>query len=209
MSRGTCSVAVCDLPVHGRGLCTAHYARMLANGAPGETAVRHVLQDTESRILARVKVDADTGCWVWQGYLNPGGYGTLCVDGRKQLTHRALYEAVVAPIPDGMPLDHICWNTACCRPDHLRVVTTRQNAQRARKKSGMTSRYRGVSWAEAIGRTWRAQCHRGGKNTHIGYFKDEWMAAVAAHEVRLTEGVFGETEYWDLVLADRDARGAA
>lgn len=205
MPNGTCSVTVCDLPVHGQDLCAAHYARMLTNGTPGDTPVRHVLQDTETRIKARVTVDPETGCWVWQGFVNRGGYGTLCVNGRKQLVHRAIFEATVGPIPDGMPLDHVCLTRACCNPEHLRVVSSRESSQRVRGHASSTSRYRGVSWAPESGNVWRAQFSHQGRSAWLGGFKDEWDAATAAHEARLAAGVFGEDEYWAGVLADREA----
>ncbi len=70
-----------------------------------------------------------TGCWEWQTGTSTRGYGVARVNGRSCLAHRAVYEALVGPIPDGMVLDHICLNTICVNPAHLRVVTIAENTQ--------------------------------------------------------------------------------
>lgn len=67
-------------------------------------------------------------CWTWQGTISPGGYGRYAsVNGRSRFAHRLAYE----PIPDGLPLDHLCRNTRCVNPVHLEPVTTRENVLRS------------------------------------------------------------------------------
>jgi hypothetical protein len=83
------------------------------------------------RILSRV-VKQDDDCWVWQGALNHGGYGIVQL-GRgigTDKTHRVVYSALVGPIPEGLTLDHSCYNPACCNPEHLEPVTRAENARR-------------------------------------------------------------------------------
>lgn len=70
-------------------------------------------------------------CWVWDGYCTPGGYGYTRVEGRPQYVHRASYEALVGPIPDGLEIDHLCRNKACYNPAHLEPVTQQVNLRRA------------------------------------------------------------------------------
>lgn len=65
------------------------------------------------------KVDKTVKCWNWLGHKNRAGYG---VYGGK-LAHRI----VMAPIPKGLEVDHICRNRACVNQAHLRVVTHREN----------------------------------------------------------------------------------
>lgn len=50
--------------------------------------------------------------------------------GKDVLVHRKVYELLVGPIPDGMTIDHLCRNRKCCNPDHLEVVTMRENVLR-------------------------------------------------------------------------------
>lgn len=67
------------------------------------------------------------GCHVWTGSTTPHGYGKIKVDGRWPYVHRLAWELDRGPIPDGLVIDHICRNRRCCRVDHLRLVTQRQN----------------------------------------------------------------------------------
>lgn len=74
-----------------------------------------------------------TGCWLWTAAHYSNGYGTIRIDGtpgRMVSTHRLAYEALVAPIPTGMEIDHRCRVRCCCNPEHLEVVTHAENVRR-------------------------------------------------------------------------------
>jgi hypothetical protein len=87
------------------------------------------VKDVRQRLLDRVR-ETETGCWEWQGYRTPAGYGQMCVNSKLNLTHRLAYELFVGPIPAGLHIDHLCRNRGCCNPDHLEPVTPGENSRR-------------------------------------------------------------------------------
>ena len=70
-------------------------------------------------------------CQNWTGSLTPDGYGRI----GKGLAHRIAYAASNGPIPQGMTVDHLCFNPACVNPEHLRLLTNQENARNQRSAS--------------------------------------------------------------------------
>lgn len=87
-------------------------------------------QGTVDRVWAKVAEDA-SGCWLWTGYIDPGGYGRVYVANSEMYAHRFMYMAMVGDIRHGLHLDHLCRVTACCNPQHLEPVTPRENIMRS------------------------------------------------------------------------------
>lgn len=83
---------------------------------------------------------SSTGCWLWAGHTNSGGYGVYTPPGGKQVrAHRYAYELRHGEIPEGMTIDHVCHgpdcmqgylclHRRCVNPDHLAVVTLSENS---------------------------------------------------------------------------------
>lgn len=87
-------------------------------------------ENFESRLIP----EPNTGCWIWLNRLFPTGYGQLCkkID-RKQYAyraHRVAWELYKGPIPTGLVVDHICRNRWCVNPNHMELVTQRENTIR-------------------------------------------------------------------------------
>lgn len=85
----------------------------------------------QERLMAYISVDPVTGCWLWQKRRDRDGYGRFKVDCKVQGAHRVSYELFVGPIPDGLPLDHLCRTRHCVNPAHLEPVTVRENTLRS------------------------------------------------------------------------------
>lgn len=83
------------------------------------------------RILGKLGDRSEDECWTWTG-CTQHGYGLVWVDGvrRSARVHRVVYELLVGPIPEGLTLDHLCRNRACCNPAHLEPVTLSENVKR-------------------------------------------------------------------------------
>lgn len=73
-----------------------------------------------------------------------GGYGMIRYDGRDMAVHRAILLALGVPIPEGVEVDHVrlrgCTSPACWNPDHLEVVTQRENSLRSDNFGGANAR---------------------------------------------------------------------
>jgi hypothetical protein len=72
-------------------------------------------------------------CWIWQGRLNPDGYGQAAELRRRGLpgsAHAVAYVLLKGPVPKGLELDHLCRVRACINPDHLEPVTHHENMRR-------------------------------------------------------------------------------
>jgi hypothetical protein len=95
---------------------------------------QHLAEDVE-RFLSFVEPDVNTGCWLWSGcYDKNTGYNRFWLKGKMSRAHRAGYELMCEPIPEGMIACHKCDTPACVNPAHIFIGTVKDNAQDAIKK---------------------------------------------------------------------------
>lgn len=76
-------------------------------------------------------------CWLWVGAKDGGRYGIIRVAGKNIKAHRATYEILLGKIPDGLTVDHLCRNRECVNPDHMELVTNKENILRGTAPSAM------------------------------------------------------------------------
>lgn len=99
-----------------------------------ETGTTRLTPSQIAYFWSRIDRSGD-GCWNWTASLNrEGGYGRFQINGKQTLGHRLAYELTYGPIPANMIVCHKCDNRRCCRPDHLFLGTSRDNALDAVRK---------------------------------------------------------------------------
>lgn len=98
-----------------------------------------------TRLMRRVEI-SPSGCWLWRGVIDRGGYGLIHVGSRtdgtkgKALVHRLAYEVMVGPIPDGKTIDHLCRVRNCVNADHLEAVSLAENILRGTSPAAIHAR---------------------------------------------------------------------
>lgn len=76
------------------------------------------------------RVDAESGCWIWEASHKTDGYGLISVNSKWKAAHRIAWELYVGPIPEGILIDHKCRRKSCVNPNHLEPVTLAENNRR-------------------------------------------------------------------------------
>lgn len=90
------------------------------------------------KALDKIKANSikdDSGCWIWQKSKNRG-YGTTSFEGKVYSAHRLAYLSYYGSIDKDLVIDHICRNPSCVNPEHLELVTQKENIARAKKRLG-------------------------------------------------------------------------
>lgn len=82
------------------------------------------------KVLGLVNADEEDSCWLWQGATSKG-YGQVKFQGKQYSAHRVMFEGLVGKIPEGLVLDHLCDAEACVNPNHMAIVTQKENVQRS------------------------------------------------------------------------------
>ena len=114
-----------------------------AETAEGVTPRNEVVMLFDSTLPLRFwrKVYAvPSGCWEWQAWRDPRGYGRFWLRRRLEAAYRLSYEDFEGPIPDGLEIDHLCRNPSCVRPGHLEAVSGRVNKLRGGAPSAINAR---------------------------------------------------------------------
>lgn len=141
----------------------------------------------DEQFEAFTEVDPKTGCVIWTGGTDTGGYGTVITvpggrgKGRRERAHRAAWIRAGLSFPDDKPfLLHSCDRPACVAIPHLRPGTHQENmrdmVQRARGHRSKTGLPFGVT--RLPGGTYASQIRCGEAQMFLGCFAT-WQEACA------------------------------
>ncbi|HEX2915595.1 MAG TPA: HNH endonuclease [Chloroflexia bacterium] len=116
---------------HGR-YCSRQCKGISSRGIPSKRRI-----PIEKRFWTKVlKTD---GCWLWQAYKHPKGYGYVGVEGnRNDKAHRVAYRLTYGDFDRKLHVLHKCDNPPCVRPDHLFLGTNLDNIKDRMAKGRMT-----------------------------------------------------------------------
>lgn len=118
-----CCVEDCLSIIKAKGLCQAHYVRMLRGQDLSKPLTR--AGTDEERFKAKTKLNPDTGCWEWTASKNTNGYGQFSYQGTPEQAHRVAWLLFRGAIPADdsaygtLNVLHKCDNPVCVNPEHL------------------------------------------------------------------------------------------
>jgi hypothetical protein len=84
--------------------------------------------------FVRYDIDPGTGCWIWQGASNQGGYGMVAKWTGECVATRLFYKHFNGPLHPDLQVCHRCDNPPCVNPAHLFLGTRSVNQQDCKSK---------------------------------------------------------------------------
>lgn len=108
-----------------------------------------IRENLEIKFWRHTMPEPNSGCWLWVGDRDMGGYGILTiyeasVRVARLRAHRLSYELFKGPLSAELDLDHLCHtynrtceggrtcvHRCCVNPDHVDPVTKEENGRRA------------------------------------------------------------------------------
>lgn len=102
------------------------------------------------KLLIKIVVNKETGCWEWSGSKSYYGYGVFYFEKRSWSVHRLMYEYANGYIEQDKSATHKtekcvlhkCDNPCCCNPSHLFIGTRADNVRDMADKVRGNSEYR-------------------------------------------------------------------
>ncbi len=108
------------------------------------------------KVMKRVEISTalsfhGTPCWIWtgptSGQIGRGaGYPRMSLSGCTVAVHLVMYSNFFGYIPWNKTVDHECSNRLCVNPDHLSLVSMKENY---RRRDGKAPR-KGTEYAVAL-----------------------------------------------------------
>lgn len=99
----------------------------------------------KAQLLSRISKNPTTGCWNWMGAIfkgsNYGQFSNRALSKSPTTAHRASWEILKGPIPEGKMVLHKCDNRKCVNPNHLYLGDNSSN-MRDRSQRGFVHQMR-------------------------------------------------------------------
>lgn len=140
------------------------------------------IENQIKRFFAKVYITKS--CWIWMGGVERGGYGRFfSYDKFNNITaHRFSYELFYKiKIPYDKHLDHLCKITRCVNPNHLEIVTPKENVLRSNGLASINAQ--------------KTHCKRGHPLSGDNLYINPQKARVCRKCSRLTQKRYNDNRY--------------
>lgn len=88
------------------------------------------------RFSTKMEPIPESGCWIWNGYIDHYGYGIVKINTRIYKAHRVAYFLHFGSLDTTLTIDHLCRVRCCVNPHHLEAVTNYENIKRGKWITG-------------------------------------------------------------------------
>lgn len=182
-----CTIEGCERPRKKSSYCRGHAERIRKHGdALAHIPLRVWTRSPEASFKSRTQWNGE--CLEWTGATQREGYGVIWDGTKTQRAHRWVYERERGPAPEGMYIDHICFNRKCVNVDHLRLATSAENGSNlSYLTSKSKTRFRNVY---PHGKGYAVSIQKHGRTFYFGTYEELEEAVQVADEKR--EELFGE-----------------
>lgn len=111
-------------------------------------SINFEVEHRKLRFLSKIRKNSETGCWIWTAGRRKNDWGDTYgqfywgkINGVETqfAAHRAAWEILCGPIPEGKMILHKCNTMLCCNPAHLAVGDHEEN-MKDRDAAGRTSK---------------------------------------------------------------------
>lgn len=89
-------------------------------------------------LLEKSQPVPESGCFIWDGYVNEKGYGRTQFEGKLWLAHRLAWKFAYGICPDDKMVCHKCDIPSCINPEHLFLGTAAENNEDRDRKGRWT-----------------------------------------------------------------------
>jgi hypothetical protein len=131
-----CSHESCERKLYARKLCKTHYNHLISSGVVKDIRKQGGLRaDEKIRMLVNTAPDMDECMTEGVGYKQDNGYRQVYYKGKPRKVHRISAEMYLDSYNEDEPVHHICSNRACFNPNHLQMISQRENIAEMKERN--------------------------------------------------------------------------